>query len=267
MPDPANASGSRVVLVIVNADDLGMSTEVNEAIFDLMARGRLTSATLLANAPATEQAISPISRFPQCSFGVHLNVVEYKPLSRSKGISELVDSEGNLQRLPMGFKFSPAILQGIYTEFSAQIEKLRARGVPISHLDSHMHVHLNPPLFPVVKALQMKYGIRKLRMRHYLPLPGEQLPLERTLKLALQNWALRHVGSGVTTDAGAELSKFVIAGPGLPPSVRTVETLTHPGNPHYSGDIALALSPWESALPYRVRLISFNELGRSTSVD
>ncbi|MBV8905198.1 MAG: ChbG/HpnK family deacetylase [Acidobacteriia bacterium] len=262
MPDTPNGKSNRQILVIVNADDLGMSHEVNEATFELMAVSRITSATLLANAPATEEAISQLARFPRCSFGVHLNAVEYKPLTRSKGISELVDSEGNLQRLPMGFKFSPAMLQGIYTEFGAQIEKLRARGVPVSHLDSHMHVHLNPPLFPVVKALQLKYGIRKLRMRHYLPLPGERLPLQRILKRSLQNWALRHVGSGITTDAGAELSKFVTAGFGLPISIRTVEILTHPGHPHYPGDAALALSPWESSLPYRIRLISFNELGR-----
>jgi chitin disaccharide deacetylase len=84
--------------VIVNADDLGMSREVNEAIFDLMARGRVTSASLLANAPATEEAIRTIPKFPQCSFGAHLNITEYEPLCRAADLLGLLDGEENCGR-------------------------------------------------------------------------------------------------------------------------------------------------------------------------
>lgn len=64
MKRSARLDGAREVQIIVNADDLGISYEVNEAIFDLMSRGRITSANLLANAPATEQAIRTIPKFP-----------------------------------------------------------------------------------------------------------------------------------------------------------------------------------------------------------
>src|SRR5215510_14305421 len=96
--------------VIVNADDLGMSREVNEAIFDLMARGRVTSASLLANAPATEEAIRTIPKFPHCSFGAHLNITEYEPLCRSANLLGLLDGEGKLRPIPAGFRFTPTTL-------------------------------------------------------------------------------------------------------------------------------------------------------------
>src|SRR5262245_43470654 len=110
------------MLVIVNADDLGMSREVNEAIFALMARGRVTSASLLANAPATEEAIRTIPKFPQCSFGAHLNITEYKPLCRAADLLGLLDGEGKMRPLRPGFRFTPTTLRAIHLEFNAQIQ-------------------------------------------------------------------------------------------------------------------------------------------------
>ena len=63
--------------VIINADDLGKSIEVNEAIFDMMARGSVTSATILANGPKLQNALTRLAHFPHCSFGVHLNADEF----------------------------------------------------------------------------------------------------------------------------------------------------------------------------------------------
>ena len=65
--------------IIINADDLGISQEVNDAIFGLMAEGKVTSATILANGPAVEEAARRVAEFPECSFGVHLNLTEFKP--------------------------------------------------------------------------------------------------------------------------------------------------------------------------------------------
>jgi hypothetical protein len=73
------------IAVIVNADDLGMSREVNDAIFELMSRGRISSATILANAPATRDAARRAQAFPRCSFGVHLNLTQFEPLTGGPG--------------------------------------------------------------------------------------------------------------------------------------------------------------------------------------
>src|SRR6516162_759961 len=62
------------MLLIINADDLGVSESVNNETFALMQSGLITSATLIANAPAFEDAVRNSKKFPHCSFGVHLNL-------------------------------------------------------------------------------------------------------------------------------------------------------------------------------------------------
>ena len=260
MERPARLDRAREVQVIVNADDLGMSREINEATFDLMSRGRVTSASLLANAPATEEAIRTIPKFPQCSFGVHLNITQYEPLCRAVKISRLVDGEGKLRPLPADFRFSLATLRAIHLEFSTQIEKLVSTGIRISHLDSHMHVHLRTTLFPLIKILQMTYDIRGIRPRHKVAASGQQVSWRQRANTRVYNWAARHAYNSVMADQGADLAVFVTAEWGPHPQFHTAEALAHPGNPYYPKDSALLLSPWEEALPFPVRFISYHQL-------
>lgn len=246
--------------VVVNADDFGMSSEVNEAILDLMRRGRLLSTSLLANAPATMEAIEALRGFPECSFGVHLNITEYEPLTRAPGLAGLVNGAGKLQHLPAGFHFSIAMLRAIYTELSAQIEKLRSKGVPISHMDSHMHLHLRPALFPVVKALQTTYGIRRIRRRANIAISSAApTPLTKLRRFAY-DWAMRHTCNSLTTQAGSDLSTLISVGSRQPLAFETVEAVAHPGNPYYAGDVQLLLSPWEKELCFPVRLVSYHQI-------
>jgi predicted glycoside hydrolase/deacetylase ChbG (UPF0249 family) len=257
---PARLEGAPEVQVIMNADDLGMSREVNEAIFDLMARGRVTSASLLANAPATEEAIRTIPKFPQCSFGAHLNITEYEPLCRAAELSELLDGEGKLRPIPPGFRFTLTTLRAVYLEFSAQIQKLLLAGIRVSHLDSHMHLHLRLALFPLSKVVQRTYDIRRIRTRYDLVAAGQHRGWQQRANTHVYNWAMRHVYNSVTADSGAELATFIAAEWERHPRFRTVEAMAHPGNPYYPGDIALLRSPWEEALPFPVRLINYHQL-------
>jgi len=84
--------------VIVNADDLGMSANVNEAIFELIAAGRISSATLMANGPAMREAAARLHLFPHCSFGVHLNLTQFQPLTGGDGAKVLTNGSGQLSR-------------------------------------------------------------------------------------------------------------------------------------------------------------------------
>ncbi len=69
--------------LIINADDLGRSPEANRAIFDLMDRGLVTSATVMANGPYVDEALSRVGHYPRGSFGVHLNLTEFRPLTQN----------------------------------------------------------------------------------------------------------------------------------------------------------------------------------------
>jgi chitin disaccharide deacetylase len=258
-------AGPEPVLVVVNADDLGMSAAVNEAIFSLMERGRLTSASILANAPGTDEAIRQAREFPQCSFGAHLNIVEFAPLSRSPGLAGLVDEDGRMRFLPPDFRVSRSVLHAIYVEFRAQIERLLSQGVTLTHLDSHTHVHLRPILLPLIKSLQMAYGIRCIRTKSSLGGPQHQR-FPGGWKRSLYNWTMRHVYRSVTTEAGAELSTFVAVGSRQEASWATVEASAHPGNPHYPQDTELLLSRWEEKLRFPVRLVSYRQLAAAHGI-
>jgi predicted glycoside hydrolase/deacetylase ChbG (UPF0249 family) len=246
------------VRVLVNADDLGMSGAVNEAIFSLMERGRVTSASILANAPGTEEALQRIREFPQCSFGAHLNIVEFEPLTRAAGLARLAGKDGGFRFLPADFPFSPTMLHAIYVEFKTQIERLRASGVTLTHLDSHTNIHMRPILLPIVKCLQVAYGIRGIRIKSSLGAPPRKFPAR--WKRSLYNWSMRHVYSSVTVDEGTELSTFIAVGSREGPRWAAVEASAHPGNPHYPHDTELLLSPWEEKLRFPVRLVNYRQL-------
>jgi predicted glycoside hydrolase/deacetylase ChbG (UPF0249 family) len=165
-----------------------------------------------------------------------------------------------MRHLPAGFGFSMTMLRAIYAEWSAQIEKLASNGVPISHLDSHTHIHLRPALFPVIKALQRTYGIRRIRRRHNIPISTEPVRLTARVRRFIYDWSMRHICNSLTTDGETDLTTLISVGSSRHLDFRTVEALVHPGNPYYPGDVGLLLSPWEKNLCFPVRFVSYHQL-------
>src|SRR5689334_5067515 len=84
--------------VILHADDLGISYEVNDAIFDLMQHNMITSASILANGPAFEDAARRSRLFPNCSFGIHLNLTQFGPLSSRQGLQSFLNQNGQFTK-------------------------------------------------------------------------------------------------------------------------------------------------------------------------
>src|SRR6478672_9643326 len=152
------------IAVIVNADDLGLSRKVNETTFNLISKGRISSATIMANAPRTSEAARQAAKFPACSFGVHLNVTQFEPLTAGPDARLLIDEGGQMTRANETTRPSCERLRAVYQELCAQIEHVASLGVSISHLDSHNHVHTRPFLFPALKEAQRRYNIRRVRL-------------------------------------------------------------------------------------------------------
>ena len=253
-------SGERLKTLVINADDLGISDEVNEAIFSRMAKGRITSATILANGPAVESASREILRFSGCSFGVHLNLTEFGPLSRGPGARLLTDSAGLMRRSNRGARPSMALWKAMYEELCAQMERVLALGVPVSHLDSHHHVHTNPFVFPVVKAVQKRYGIRRIRISKNIYAEDEVCGFLLTQEKRTFNLALRSFVSSRTTQGFAELLSFWKTARRRRIRQQTVELMVHPGHPGYAEETRLLDSEWQESLPFPVRLVSYNEI-------
>lgn len=251
--------------IIINCDDLGANSTVNDSIFELMDQGRVTSATLMMNAPAIEDAVRHIGNYPHCSFGVHLNVTEFAPLSTHPGLQTLLNENrefaGNARRDPINIPLTGAAREGVYAEWCAQIERALALGVPISHLDSHHHVHTRASLLGVLKRVQKKFGIRKVRLRRSVP--GPHPTLRNRLHFARNspwNFALRHFFSTRTADGFAAFSLFherLQAGLGC---AGTLELMCHPGRERFAAETEMLSSTWKEMMAPHAQLISYNDL-------
>ena len=80
--------------LILHSDDFGLHREVNRAVADAAEQGVLTSASLMMNGAAVEDALERASRCPSLGVGIHLNVVRGRPLSDPQEVPSLVDRDG-----------------------------------------------------------------------------------------------------------------------------------------------------------------------------
>jgi predicted glycoside hydrolase/deacetylase ChbG (UPF0249 family) len=250
----------KTVAAIVNADDLGMSREVNDATFDLMSKGRITSATIMANAPATCDAARRASTFAKGSFGVHLNLTEFEPVIAGAGARLLVDERGRMSRANGTLRLHPERLRAIYQEICAQIERVAALGVRITHLDSHHHVHTRPGFFPILKDVQRRYRIRRVRLAKNFYAPDQRCRADLRLKKRAYNWLLKSVYATYTTDAFTEFLTYYHADAASKRSINSIELMVHPGAAYAADETAVLERDWTTENDLRVQLISYAEL-------
>ncbi len=253
--------GIAAMKIIINADDLGMSTKVNDAVFALMAARRITSATLLANGAEVEDAVQRTRALPHCSFGAHLNLSQFRPLTSHPGLQPILDSDGCFagNRL-REIKISSSLREGIFCELSAQVERLLGLGVRLSHFDSHHHMHTVPGIFPVVKQLQKRFGIRKVRLTMNIYPPEAPAPVARRAAKVLWNCALRQWYRTKTTGSFTSLAIFAALAKEKSYFGDSVELMVHPGSLDFESETELLWKDWTQALPFAAQLISYNEL-------
>ena len=149
--------------LIVHADDFGLSEKVNEGILQAHRLGILTSASVMANGAAFEHAIEMWRSLPSLDLGIHLTLVEEQPVLDPAMVPSLVNETGQFYRHATIFAkryFMGKIRLGeVRRELAAQINKVMSRGVTISHLDSHQHVHMLPQVLRVTLELAGEFGI------------------------------------------------------------------------------------------------------------
>lgn len=158
--------------IIINADDLGMSKEVNSAIEKAIQEGCISSSTIMANAPAFEDAVRIAKLYPNVSFGLHLNIDEFNPLTDSSVFAKygMMSENGSFKKEYLqnaDINYSDELLKAIYSEWKTQMEKLLSAGITPSHLDSHEHTHGIFELQPLFLRLMKEYGIRRARRQPF----------------------------------------------------------------------------------------------------
>lgn len=156
-------------LLIVNADDYGLTPAVSRGILRAHREGIVTSTSVLAIAPGFPEASAWLSETPSLGVGVHLAAVgEDPPLLPAARVPSLVDRDGHLPPSWKHFllhalsgRIRPADLE---SEFAVQIERVLALGVPVTHVDTHQHLHLWPEVREAVLRLARRFGIRGIRI-------------------------------------------------------------------------------------------------------
>jgi hopanoid biosynthesis associated protein HpnK len=157
--------------LIINADDFGLTPGVNRAIAEAHSQGIVTSATLMASAGAFDDAVKLTRALPQLSVGCHVILVDGTPILEASKASSLIagnSSAGTQFRTSLS-SFAGCALSGrlkdaeIEAEATAQIRKLQAQGIEVSHVDTHKHAHIFPVVYrPLLRAAR-SCGVRAVR--------------------------------------------------------------------------------------------------------
>lgn len=178
-------------LLVVTADDFGLTVGTSEAIVEAHRSGIVTATSVLGNGPATTRTLALLDDAPGLEVGVHVALVgEDPPVSRAADIPTLVDRRGRLAhswrilvpRLAVG-RVDPA---DVRRELEAQVALVRAGGRRLTHLNLHQHLQLWPSLRDVVVDAGVRLGIGFVRT----PRSARRGPIP---------WGVRSLAAGLAT--------------------------------------------------------------------
>jgi len=156
-------------ILIVNADDFGLTPGVSAGILDAHRHGIVTSTSVLAVAPAFEETAPALlgARESGIGVGVHLAAVgEDPPLLPRSRVASLVGGDGAFPLTWKAFLRRAAAVRPaeLEAEWAAQIDRVRSAGLTVDHLDAHQHLHLLPKMRAVVIQLARRFAIPAIRV-------------------------------------------------------------------------------------------------------
>lgn len=177
--------------LIVNADDFGRSKEVNAAVLAAHRQGILTSASLMVTGDAADEAVAMARETPALGVGLHLVLVAGRAASTPSELPHLVDAAGRFAGSPVaaGLRLArPAARREVEREIAAQLDRFAATGLPLSHVDGHLHLHTHPAVLDALLPLAARHGARGLRLPRDPFRPA--LTWDRSHLLQKAGWAL-----------------------------------------------------------------------------
>ena len=145
----------RMRQLVVNADDFGFTRDVNQGIVEAHKNGILTATTIMSDGPAFQDAVRLAKENPTLDIGVHLVLVGQPPFPMT--VAQLTRAV-MLKRIQ------------IHEELSAQVRKVLDAGLKPTHLDTHKHTHLLPPVLDAVARISEEFKILWVRRPFDFPL-------------------------------------------------------------------------------------------------
>lgn len=166
--------------LIVNADDFGLTAGVNRAVIEGHTRGVITSATVMTNMPAFDDAVRLAKEHPSLGVGLHFNITQGRPVAEASRVDSLLDGHGEfwgtgaaLLKRALAGRLNP---EEVVVELRAQIDKALNAGLRLTHVDSHKHSHALPRVCEAIIETIKNYGINAIRS------PREEWRFDRNAK-------------------------------------------------------------------------------------
>ena len=245
---------------IVNADDCGMSTIVNEHIANAIEAGRITSTTVMANMDDFDGAVALNKEYgSRISFGWHINLTEGEPLLKSQLLLDTgyyVERSNHLEFNGKVFwhkRLSGEMKSEIRKELIEQYTRIKDSGISISHADSHHHIHTSLALMFFVPSLLQELGITRMRrMRNYVPYSFSYMARKAVSGIvSMRNRRIKQA------DTFCYFREY-LANPHLPQG-NIIEMECHPGNPGYMEEEKLLMET-DLSLKFGGNMISYSSL-------
>jgi chitin disaccharide deacetylase len=216
--------------LLINADDFGMSQQVNRAILQAFELGLCSSTSLAATLPGFEEACELAREHTLLDrVGIHLVLRDGFPLTEPiKRQPRFCDTEG---RLALASTDRPILVlsrperDALAEEIRAQIGRCRSHGIPLTHLDSHYHLHNHLAVLNVLLPIARSEGIRYLRAARNC---GNNLSFTKTWYKRAVNFRLSAAGLRRTKLFGS-IDDFLLATRALArPPRGSFEIMVHP---------------------------------------
>jgi predicted glycoside hydrolase/deacetylase ChbG (UPF0249 family) len=168
--------------LVVTADDVALHPATTDAAIRAHQQGIVTACSVVASGADFERAVGELRSVPTLDVGVHLALVEERPVSRPSTISSLLAGE----RFPKNYfgflaRYPRMRAIEIERELRAQIERVLGAGLELVHLNSHQHLHMLPALFRLTLRLAADYRIPYVRI---VDDHGGSAPILRRLSVA-----------------------------------------------------------------------------------
>jgi hopanoid biosynthesis associated protein HpnK len=171
VPDDSGCYTFSVRQLIVNADDLGLTAGVNRAIRETHTDGIVTSATLMATGAAFGDATELARSVPSLSVGCHVVLVDGSPVSESASIPTLLENSAaqtgrfcsNISSVAARALFRRLNPDQMVAEIVAQVRKVQAAGIQVTHLDTHKHTHIFPQILHALVRAARICGVPAIR--------------------------------------------------------------------------------------------------------
>lgn len=241
----SSSGKSAAHFVVINADDFGIHPNVNRAIVLGHREGVVTSASIMACGAAFDDAVSQSRSCPGLGIGVHLTLVEERPLAPAGQVPSLVDRAGTMPGSYMDFTrgwISGRICpKDVKRELETQIERVLRAGITPSHLDSHQHVHCLPGIWKTTIELAKKYAIPYVRLPYFDSVRIDATPVQSAVRWGVNVMAgIRRIKADSDIRHADYVRGFAFSGRMSPERLLSIlqtirpgltEIMVHPGIP------------------------------------